>query len=108
MSRCARAYLVTDQMATETSARHSQIPRELDNISRNPMPNASTAEFRQEYGNPGQSPVEIMRDALRTAPEEEWEIGDLTTITGMTRTTFYRYLRDLISEGRAYQVSHGR
>ncbi len=30
------------------------------------------------------------------------------SITGMTRTTLYRYLQNLANEGRAYQVSRGR
>ena len=47
-------------------------------------------------------------NALRAAPEEGWEIGDLMNITGMTRTTLYRYLQDLVRGGRAYQVSRGR
>jgi DNA segregation ATPase FtsK/SpoIIIE-like protein len=38
--RRARAYLVTDEMVTRTSAAHSQIPRRLDGISRNAMLNA--------------------------------------------------------------------
>jgi DNA segregation ATPase FtsK/SpoIIIE-like protein len=105
--RRARAYLVTDQMVAETSALHSQIPRELDEISRNAILAAPTLEFPQ-YGNPGQSPDETLLAALRTAPEEGLEIGELISLTGMTRTTLYRYLRDLVNEGRAYQVSRGR
>ena len=106
--RRARAYLVTDQMVAETSAWHSQIPRELDQISRNAMLAATPAGFQPQYGNPGQSPEEVLWAALRTAPDEGWEIGALMSLTGMTRTTLYRYLRDLVSDGRAYQVSRGR
>ena len=106
--RRARAYLVTDQMVAETSARHAQIPRELDEISRNAILAAPTAGFRPQYGNPGQSPQETLWAALRTAPEEGWEIGELMSITGMSRSPLYRYLRDLVSDGRAYQVSRGR
>lgn len=39
--RRARAYLVTDEMVTETAAWNSQVPRQLDAISRNAMLNAS-------------------------------------------------------------------
>jgi S-DNA-T family DNA segregation ATPase FtsK/SpoIIIE len=53
-------------------------------------------------------PEEILWAALSAAPEEGWEVGDLMSITGMTRTTLYRYLRELVSKGRAYQVSRGR
>jgi hypothetical protein len=108
IARRARAYLVTDQMVAETSAAHSQIPRGLDEISRNAILAVRESEFQPEYGNPGQSPEEALWIALSAAPEEGWEIGDLMRITGMTRTTFYRYLRDLVGEGRAYQVSRGR
>jgi S-DNA-T family DNA segregation ATPase FtsK/SpoIIIE len=106
--RRARAYLVTDQMVAETSARHSQIPRQLDEISRNAMVAAPARGFPPEYGNPGQSPEETLWNALRAAPGEGWEIGELMSITGMSRSPLYRYLRDLVSEGRAYQVSRGR
>ena len=106
--RRARAYLVTDQMVTETAARHAQIPRQLDEISRNAVHTISATGFRPQYGNSGQSPVETLWNALHTAPGEGWEIGDLMNITGMTRPTLYRHLRDLVSQGRAYQVSRGR
>jgi len=106
--RRARAYLVTDEMVTETAALHSQIPRQLDEISRNAVHTAPVPETGQEYGNPGQSPVETLWNALRAAPDEGWEIGELMTVTGMSRSPLYRYLRDLVSQGRAYQVSRGR
>jgi FtsK/SpoIIIE family len=106
--RRARAYLVTDQMVAETSARHSQIPRQLDEISRNAMLAAPARGFPPQYGNRGQSPEEALWAALRDAPEEGWEIGDLISITGLSRSPLYRYLRDLVTEGRAYQVSRGR
>jgi S-DNA-T family DNA segregation ATPase FtsK/SpoIIIE len=106
--RRARAYLVADQMVAETSARHSQIPRQLDEISRNAMLAAPARGFPPQYGNPGQSPEEALWNALRNAPEEGWEIGELMSLTGMSRSPLYRYLRDLVSEGRAYQVSRGR
>jgi hypothetical protein len=50
--RRARAYLVTDEMVTETSAWHSRIPRQLDEISRNAMLDARARpepEFQPEY-----------------------------------------------------------
>jgi S-DNA-T family DNA segregation ATPase FtsK/SpoIIIE len=106
--RRARAYLVTDQMVAETSALHSQIPRQLDEISRNAMLAAPAQEFPPQYGNPGQPPEEALWNALRAAPEKGWEISELMSLTGMSRSPLYRYLRDLVSEGRAYQVSRGR
>jgi S-DNA-T family DNA segregation ATPase FtsK/SpoIIIE len=106
--RRARAYLVTDEMVAETSAVHSRIPRQLDEISRNAMLAAPGPEFQPQYESPGQSPEEALSAALRDAPEEGWEIGDLMRITGMTRTTLYRHLREHVDHGRAYQVSRGR
>jgi FtsK/SpoIIIE family/IclR helix-turn-helix domain len=106
--RRARAYLVTDQMVAETSALHSLIPRELDDISRNAILTAATTGYQSNYGTPAQSPDETLLAALNTAPEEGWEIGQLISLTGMTRTTLYRYLRELVNDGHAYQVSRGR
>jgi DNA segregation ATPase FtsK/SpoIIIE-like protein len=106
--RRARAYFVTDEMVAEASARHSEIPRELDEVSRNAILAAPVPTYQPQYGDRGQSPEETLLTALRTAPEEGWEIGELISLTGMTRTTLYRYMRDLVSEGRAYQVSRGR
>jgi S-DNA-T family DNA segregation ATPase FtsK/SpoIIIE len=111
--RRARAYLVTDEMVAVTAARHSLIPRELDEISRNAMVNPSPQAqgFQPKYenaGNTAESPEDILWRALCTAPEEGLEIGDLMRITGMSRSPLYRYLQNLAGEGRAYQVSRGR
>jgi hypothetical protein len=111
--RRARAYLVTDDMVAETSARHSLIPRGLDEISRNAMlagpgPASGHGPRYQNTSDSAQPPEEALWAALRTAPEEGWEIGELMTITGMSRTPIYRYLRVLVDAGRAYQVSRGR
>ena len=57
--RRARAYLVTDEMVTETSDWHSQIPRQLDEISRNAIlaaPTWETPEFQPEYENAEDAP----------------------------------------------------
>ena len=111
--RRARAYLVTDEMVAMTAARHSQIPRELDEISRNAMVNAlpQAPVFQSKYGNAGnaaESPEDILWRALCTAPEDGWEFGELIRMTGIPKTTLYRRLREHAGNGRAYQVSHGR
>jgi S-DNA-T family DNA segregation ATPase FtsK/SpoIIIE len=106
--RRARAYLVTDETVTETAALHAQIPRRLDDISVNAIHAAPATGIRPEYGNPATPPEETLWNALCSAPEEGWEIGELINVTGMTRTTLYRYLRELVNAGRAYQVSRGR
>ena len=109
ISRPARAYLVTDEMVAVTAARHSMIPRDLDPISRDALLNApAPGRESQNTGNAGRSPEETLLAALRTAPEEGWEIGDLMNMTGMTRTTLYRYLQELVRQGRAYQAGRGR
>ena len=111
--RRARAYPVTDEMVAQTSARHSLIPRGLDEVSRNAMlaqPEQAPGS-RPDYQDPGNSaqpPEETLLAALRTAPDEGWEIAELMAITGMSRTPLYRYLRVLVDAGRAYQVSRGR
>jgi S-DNA-T family DNA segregation ATPase FtsK/SpoIIIE len=111
--RRARAYLVTDEMVAATAAQHSLIPRDLDEISLNAIRNAPTSAQGsqpryQNLGDSGQAPEEVLWSALRTAPEEGWAIGELMTITGMSRTPLYRYLQDLVRSGRAYQVSRGK
>jgi FtsK/SpoIIIE family len=111
--RRARAYLVTDEMVAVTAARHSLIPRELDQVSRNAIvnPPQQEAEFRPEYenaGRPAESPEETLWAALSTAPAEGLTIGELMTLTGMSRTPLYRYLQSLVTAGRAYQASRGR
>ena len=47
--RNARAYLVTDETVTETSARHALIPRDLDHVSRNAICR----------GKPAASPIRV-------------------------------------------------
>jgi hypothetical protein len=111
--RRARAYLVTDEMVAVTAARHSLIPREVDEISRNAIVNASPQApgFRPQHENAGhyaESPEEILWRALCCAPAEGWEFGELTRITGMPKTTLYRRLREHADKGRAHQVGHGR
>jgi S-DNA-T family DNA segregation ATPase FtsK/SpoIIIE len=111
--RRARAYLVTDEVVAATAEQHSLIPRELDEISRNAMMNVkqSAPESRPNHKNAcdtGETSGDILWRALRSAPEEGWEFGELMRITGMPKTTLYRRLRRHVANNRAYQVSHGR
>ena len=46
--------------------------------------------------------------ALCMAPEEGCEIAELIRLTGMTRSTLYRRLREHARQGHAIQVSRGR
>jgi IclR helix-turn-helix domain len=104
--RRARAYLVTDEMVAVTAARHSLIPRELDQISQNALLNPPAPE--RESRTRQQSPEETLWAVLSTAPEDGLTIGELMTLTGMSRTPLYRYLQTLVAGGRAHQVSRGR
>ena len=116
--RRARAYLVTDEVVSATSARHAQIRRQLDRISRNavlsnrPPVNAYQAPdypeaTYQETSEVPQTPEGRLWLVLCTAPDEGLGIGELMRETGMARATLYRYLRELAQQGHAYQASRG-
>jgi S-DNA-T family DNA segregation ATPase FtsK/SpoIIIE len=119
--RNARAYLVTDETVTETSAHHALIPRHLDHVSRDAIVAASQrpAQSESRTDSPDDAEHEVTAEipatsedtlwlALCAAPGEGWEIGELMRCTGMTRATLYRHLREHVRQGRAYQVSRGR
>ena len=118
--RRARAYLVTDQMVSATSARHAQIPPDLDYVSRNSMLAAdlpivqymATDDYRADDADEVSAEIPATPNstlwlALHTAPDEGWEIGELIRFTGMARATLYRHLRELAQQGHVYQVSRG-
>jgi hypothetical protein len=96
----ARAYLLTDQMVTETAARHAQLRPELDEVSRRAMgenatsatmaspnrPGADTDGSPAERGRGnGNDPEAILWAALALAPDEGVSVPDLVSITGMSR-----------------------
>ena len=99
--RRARAYLVTDEVVSATSARHAQIRRQLDRISRNAMlsnrppvntyqsPDYPEATY-QETSEVPQTPEGRLWLVLCTAPDEGLGIGELMRETGMARATLYR------------------
>jgi hypothetical protein len=125
--RRARAYLVTDEMVTETSARHSRIPRRLDQISQNAMLNApaeATPELSPEpeslekyqttedtpvgvNGETQPTPEEILRGALFAAPPEGVSIADLASACSRTRRWVYYRLQEHARAGRVVQVRRG-
>ena len=118
--RRARAYLVTDQMVSATSARHAQIRPDLDYVSRSSMLAADlpivhymatddycTDDADEVSAEMPATPNSTLWLALRTAPDEGWEIGELIRFTGMARATLYRHLRELAQQGHVYQVSRG-
>ncbi len=114
----ARAYLLTDQVVTETATRYASHRPELDPESRRAILSAGIARPIQE-DNPADdsdSPEDAGKSAtaedalwlaLCVAPEEGTEIGELMRMTGMKRTKLYRHLREHAEAGRAVQVSRG-
>jgi S-DNA-T family DNA segregation ATPase FtsK/SpoIIIE len=116
--RRARAYLVTDQVVSATSARQAQIRRELDSISRGAMLSSAEAtayvlpdypkeDIYEEASEIPHTPVGKLWLLLCTAPDEGLGITELLRETGMARATLYRHLRELAQQGHAYQVSRG-
>lgn len=110
--RRARAYLVTDEAVSTTSARHARIRPSLDSISRNAM--LSSQPQMTVFDSPGYSeedipptPEETLWLALCAAPDDGLRIEELMRETGMARATVYRHLRELAQQGYAYQVSRG-
>jgi FtsK/SpoIIIE family len=115
--RRARAYLITDDMVAETSARHSQIPRGLDQISRDAMlipPVMPSPPFQPEYESaesiPDEdrpSPDEILWTVLSSAPSEGIPVRDIIAATGMSRRWVFYRLQQLAADGQAIQIGRG-
>jgi S-DNA-T family DNA segregation ATPase FtsK/SpoIIIE len=118
----ARAYLLADQVVTETAARYADYRPALDAGSRRAILAAANARPNQEenptgYGDSpevneppvGQPTIaeETLWMALRMAPDEGTGAGDLMRVTGMTRSTIYRHLREYARTGHVVQVSRG-
>ena len=119
----ARAYLLTDQVVTETAARYSSHRPELDAQSRhaildaaNTRPSHDENPADDDNGSPGadapsgRQPTlaeQTLWTALCTTPDQGIAVGDLMRVTGMTRPTIYRHLREYVRAGRVMQVSRG-
>ena len=121
----ARAFLVTDQAVSETAARHAANRPELDEISLQAIQDggndslaqlADTADESAESGalDTKDEPIEETTSAEDTlwfalcmAPGEGTDIRELIEVTGMSRPTLYRHLREHAKAGRAVQVSRG-
>jgi FtsK/SpoIIIE family len=111
--RRARVYLMTDEAVTDTAALHSQIPRQLDEISR--------AATEPKYVNPTRIippptqdiPVKhpdantVLWSALSSAPPEGIPVSELITITGMSRRWVFWRLKQLTEHGQAVQTARG-
>jgi S-DNA-T family DNA segregation ATPase FtsK/SpoIIIE len=116
--RRARAYLMTDQVVAGTATHFAAYRPGLDHVSWSALNSAAyqtAPEADYEYDNSsgeaaddhGRAPEDALWEALRTAPPEGYTIGDLMTLTGLTRATLYRRLRELAIARRAFQVSRG-
>jgi hypothetical protein len=121
--RRARAYLLTDDDVKDTAARYAAGRPQLDAISRHALTAASPApavntepDEPDNTSRPDPDPPADEREtaenalwlALCMAPEDGYEIAELIRLTGMTRATLYRRLREHARHGHAIQVSRGR
>jgi S-DNA-T family DNA segregation ATPase FtsK/SpoIIIE len=114
----ARAYLLTDQVVTETAAHYAGCRPELDSVSQHAIDFASRPHPQSPDGEPpaanSQAPedaretTDALWQALCAAPAEGLEISELMRITGWKRTKLYRHLREHAGAGRAILVSRGR
>ena len=114
----ARAYLLTDQVVTETAAHYANVRPALDPESRQAIgsarrPAAPPPKNRPEEANPETTQNEqettdnALWLALCNAPAEGLEVSELMRITGWKRTKLYRHLREYADAGRAILVSRG-
>jgi S-DNA-T family DNA segregation ATPase FtsK/SpoIIIE len=111
--RRARAYLVTDECVAETAARHVQIPRELDNISRGATEMTYADQPRtvpvniEDVDEERTDANSMLWAALSTAPAEGIPVSELITITGMSRRWVFWRLKQLSDHGEAVQTVRG-
>jgi hypothetical protein len=119
----ARAYLLTDHVVADTAGRFACNRPDLDEESQHAIIGASNPRPIRE-GNSADSSNSLDVDqsapaesttaedalwmALCMAPDEGAEIGDLMRVSGMTRSTTYRHLREHVNAGRVVQISRGR
>jgi hypothetical protein len=122
--RRARAYLVTDDDVTRTTARFASSRPRLDDVSLGAPhlgPEAESAPWYATHphgdaGEPDDTPddndsatlEDMLWLALCSAPEDGSDIAELMRATGMGRSTVYRYPSQLAEDGRAVQVGWGR
>ena len=111
--RRARAYLVTDEAVAYTAARHAQIPRQLDDISRAATEKTYTSQPRtspvniEDIAEERADANSILWSALSTAPPEGIPVSELITITGMSRRWVFWRLKQLADRGEAVQTVRG-
>ena len=97
---------------------------ELDDLSRTALRPAAPAERAPWYlvnaqsdaSEPADAPDDydtttiegLIWGALCAVPEEGADVAELMRMTGLGRSTVYRYLAQLAEQGRAVQVGWGR
>ena len=111
--RRARAYLLTDEAVAYTAARHAQIPRQLDDISRASTEKTYTSQHHfspvniEDIAEERADANSILWSALSTAPSEGIPVSELITITGMSRRWVFWRLKQLADRGEAVQTVRG-
>ena len=127
--RRARAYLVTGDDVTATVARYAATRPPPNRVSRRALAAGSAAPTPRPAGNPSpdhhaarrddsvaekppaaggqEDPDAILRRALSAGPAEGVPVGDLITVTGMSRRWVLCRLRQLAAEGFAVQAVRG-
>jgi S-DNA-T family DNA segregation ATPase FtsK/SpoIIIE len=120
----ARAYLVTDDDVARVTAYYGPRRPQLDDVSRaalnlgpansEPVPwyLKNAPHVADDSGDsPGSDDTnsleDLLWDALRDAPEGGADVAGLMRLTGMRRSTVYKYLALLADQGRAVQVGWG-
>jgi hypothetical protein len=120
----ARAYLLTDQLVSDTAARYANSRPDLDQESQcairavNDLPESTAhdpasdirSDTAQSAGSDSMpsSADDALWFALCVAPDEGTDVGELMHLTGMSRATLYRRLGEHARASRAVQVSRGR
>jgi DNA segregation ATPase FtsK/SpoIIIE-like protein len=121
----ARAYLVTDDDVARVTAYYGPRRPRLDGVSRDgldagpadtePVPwylkNAPHVPDEPEDTpeDDDTSTIEgLLWDALRSVPDDGADVAELMRLTGLGRSTIYRYLAQFADQGRAVQVGWGR
>ena len=108
--RRARAYLLTDEDAAGTAARHATSRPDLDPVSAaalaNPTP--TPTEDPPPADDPNSDPEAAFWAALRNAPDDGLSVGDLMRATGKRRTWIYDRLTHHAAIGHVTQIGRGR
>jgi hypothetical protein len=113
--RRARAYLVTDADVATAVRRYTPTRPQLDTISRQALAYGTAptepapAPLPREPATADEPDADMaLWLALVMAPDDGYDIAELMRLSGMTRPTLYRRLREHADQGRAIQVSRGR